>query len=87
MEKNNLSPASFIGVRGNNIISFGSGEPDLPPPESVYKILPEYRDFKYDLIQGQEKLREALSKQYPNSNANSFVIWVVFVRFKYSVKL
>ena len=74
MEKNNLSPGSFIGVRGNNIISFGSGEPDLPPPESVYKILPKYRDFKYGLIQGQENLRQALSKQYPNSNTNSFVI-------------
>ena len=45
LNKENLSPAAFIGVRGNNIISFGSGEPDLPPPEEVYKILPHYKDF------------------------------------------
>ena len=69
-----MSPATFIGVRGDNIISFGSGEPDLPPPEEVYKILPHYKDFKYGLIQGQDNLRVALSKQYPDSTADSFVI-------------
>jgi hypothetical protein len=45
-----LSPAAFIGVWGNDIISFGSREPDLPPPEEVYKILPHYTDFKYGMI-------------------------------------
>ncbi len=40
LNKENLSPATFIGVRGNDIISFRSEEPDLPPPEEVYKILP-----------------------------------------------
>ena len=74
MNKDNLSPASFIGIRGENIISFGSGEPDLPPPDEVYKILPHYYDFKYGFIQGQENLRNALSKQYPDSSADSFVI-------------
>ena len=54
MNKNTLSPANFIGVRGKNIISFGSGEPDLPPPSSVYKILPNYKEFKYGLIQGEK---------------------------------
>ena len=42
MNKADLSPASFIGVRGDNIISFGSGAPDLPPPDEVYNILPNY---------------------------------------------
>ena len=69
-----MSPASFIGIQGENIISFGSGEPDLPPPDSVFKILPHYTNFKYGLIQGQEKLRNALSKQYPDSSAENFVI-------------
>ena len=46
LNKENLSPAAFIGVRGNGIISFGSGDPDLPPPEEVYKILPHYKDFE-----------------------------------------
>ena len=74
MKKASLSPASFIGVRSDNIISFGSGEPDLPPPKEVYTILPNYTDFKYGLIQGQENLRKSLSKQYPNSTSDSFVI-------------
>mgnify|MGYP004098727089 FL=1 len=36
LNKENLSPAAFIGVRGKDIISFGSGEPNLPPPEDEY---------------------------------------------------
>jgi len=74
MGKTSLSPANFIGIQNENIISFGSGEPDLPPPDSVYKILPDYVDFKYGLIQGQENLRNALSKQYPDSSSDSFII-------------
>ena len=74
LNKENLSPAAFIGVRGKDIISFGSGEPDLPPPEEVYKILPHYTDFKYGVIQGLDYLRDALTRQYPDSTADSFVI-------------
>ena len=69
-----LSPSTFIGVSGDDIISFGSGQPDLPPPERVYKILPSYRNFKYGLIQGQLNLRKALAKQYPGSTPENFVI-------------
>ncbi len=70
------SPSIFIGVDGKDIISFGSGQPDLPPPERVFKILPDYRQFKYGLIQGMEKLREALSRQkeFRGSDKDSFVI-------------
>ena len=57
MDKHNLSPAAFIGVQGDDVISFGSGQPDFPPPKEVYKILPHYSDFKYGLIQGQENLQ------------------------------
>ena len=74
VNKENLSPAAFIGVRGKDIISFGSGEPDLPPPEEVYKILSHYTDFKYGVIQGLDYLRDALTRQYPDSTAESFVI-------------
>ena len=74
MGKEQLSPALFIGVQGEDIISFGSGQPDLPPPDAVYKILPDYRDFKYGLIQGTSELRQALSRQYPSSTADSFVV-------------
>jgi len=69
-----LTAAMFIGVRGDGIISFGSGQPDLPPPKEVYDILPDYSGFKYGLIQGQENLRDALAKQYPRSTSDSFVI-------------
>lgn len=72
--RRNLTAAMFIGVRGEGVISFGSGQPDLPPPREVYGILPDYNDFKYGLIQGQENLRNALAKQYPRSTADSFVI-------------
>ena len=74
MSNKELFPAMFIGVEGNGIISFGSGQPDLPPPKEVYEILPHYADFKYGSIQGQVNLREALAKQYPRSTAGSFVI-------------
>lgn len=74
MSNKELFPAMFIGVRGEGIISFGSGQPDLPPPKEVYEILPKYADFKYGLVQGQVNLRDALAKQYPRSTADCFVI-------------
>ena len=64
----------FIGVSGKGVVSFGSGQPDLPPPKQVYDILPGYRDFKYGLIQGQVNLREALAKEYPKSSSENFVV-------------
>ena len=71
-----LSPSMFIGVQGDGIISFGSGQPDLPPPERVFKILPNYRQFKYGLIQGQENLRESISKKegFEGANKDNFII-------------
>ncbi len=68
------SPSFFIGKGNDELISFGSGQPDLPPPDEVYKILPTYRDFKYGLIQGLDYLRDALSKQYKDSTSESFVV-------------
>ena len=55
--KEQLSPSSFIGVQGDNIISFGSGQPDLPPPPEAFEVLPHYRAFRYGLIQGILELR------------------------------
>lgn len=74
MTAGKLSISDFIGATGDNLISFGSGQPDLPPPKKVYEILPHYSDFKYGLIQGQANLRGALAEQYPSSTAESFVI-------------
>jgi aspartate aminotransferase len=68
------SPSFFIGVEGNGIISFGSGQPDLPPPKEIFKNLETERLFKYGLIQGDKKLRQALSGEYQGSSADDFVI-------------
>ncbi|OGD31288.1 hypothetical protein A3C91_04420 [Candidatus Azambacteria bacterium RIFCSPHIGHO2_02_FULL_52_12] len=68
------SASFFVGKSGDGIISFGSGQPDLPPPKEIYEILPTYKAFKYGLIQGQQNLREALAKHYPNADPDNFVI-------------
>jgi aspartate/methionine/tyrosine aminotransferase len=67
-------PSIFIGKQGNGIISFGSGQPDLPPPKEAITGLDIRNDLRYGLIQGERKLREALSKEYPKSTADNFVI-------------
>lgn len=68
------SPADFIGKQGPGIISFGSGQPDLPPPAEAFQGIDTHRDLRYGLIQGELKLREALTHGYPGSTAENFVI-------------
>ena len=68
------SPSVFIGKQGNGIISFGSGQPDLPPPKEAINDIDIRRDLRYGLIQGEKILREDLSEEYPTSTANNFVI-------------
>lgn len=67
-------PAFFIGQKSDGLISFGSGQPDLPPPPQVFEILKDYRDFKYGPVQGDPRLREALAKEYPSATADQVVI-------------
>ncbi|MBN2330441.1 MAG: aminotransferase class I/II-fold pyridoxal phosphate-dependent enzyme [Candidatus Aenigmarchaeota archaeon] len=74
MNAGSFSPSMFIGVEGKGVISFGSGQPDLPPPKQVFDMLPSFKAFKYGLIQGQVNLRRALARQYPRSTAKSFVV-------------
>ncbi len=69
-----LSPSSFIGVTGEGIISFGSGQPDLPPPPEAFEALGRFRDFRYGLIQGLPELREELGGHYPESTPANVVI-------------
>lgn len=64
MDENSLSPKMFIGIKGSGIISFGSGQPDLPPPMQVYDVLKNYDQFAYGFVQGQDNLREGLSKEF-----------------------
>jgi aspartate aminotransferase len=68
------SPSVFIGRQGNGTISFGSGQPDLPPPTEATDRLDVRHDLRYGLIQGELPLREALSGEYPDSCAENFVI-------------
>ena len=67
-------PSAFIGIDGNGYVSFGSGQPDLPPPKQIFKDLDDPRLFRYGLIQGELRLREALAKEYPGARAENFVI-------------
>ncbi|MBI2140741.1 pyridoxal phosphate-dependent aminotransferase [Candidatus Woesearchaeota archaeon] len=69
-----LHSSMFIGVQGDGIISFGSGQPDLPPPKEVFSCLPTYHDFKYGPVQGSEKLRKALALEYRGFSHENFVI-------------
>lgn len=68
------SPADFIGKQGPGVISFGSGQPDLPPPDEMFANVHIRKDLRYGLIQGEVNLREALAKEYPGSTADNFVI-------------
>ena len=68
------SPAVFIGKQSDDVISFGSGQPDLPPPREATEALNIRQDLRYGLIQGELELRRALAGEYPTSSADSFVI-------------
>ena len=69
------SSSFFIGKQGDGIISFGSGQPDLMPPKEVFSVLSKkQRTFKYGLIQGEERLRDLLAKEYTEADAHNFVI-------------
>ncbi|MBU0578308.1 pyridoxal phosphate-dependent aminotransferase [Patescibacteria group bacterium] len=76
MERKKInSPAFFIGKgQGDDLISFGSGQPDLPPPKEVFEALNNYQCFKYCLVQGSQKLRDALSTKYEDTTPEQFVI-------------
>ncbi len=71
------SPAFFIGKGAageGDLISFGSGQPDLPPPPSAFSVLESFRGFKYGLVQGEVSLRTAIAKEYPSATAQEFVV-------------
>jgi aspartate aminotransferase len=72
--QNLKSPSIFIGKQGNGVISFGSGQPDLPPPSNVIEGINIRNDLRYGLIQGEAELRNKLSKEYPASTADNFII-------------
>ncbi|MFC1678559.1 pyridoxal phosphate-dependent aminotransferase, partial [Patescibacteria group bacterium] len=67
-------PEQLVGVGGDGIITFGSGQPDLPPPEEVFRVELTLDDLKYGPIQGEPDLREVLAKQYSDASSESFVV-------------
>lgn len=76
-----MSPAFFIGKGTDTarpgedaLISFGSGQPDLPPPPSAFKVLESYKGFKYGMVQGEEVLRAAIAREYPSAVPEEIVI-------------
>ena len=71
---NITSPSFFIGKQEKDLISFGSGQPDLGPPKEVYDVLRNDEQYKYGLIQGNVELREKISKGYQSSTREDFVI-------------
>lgn len=68
------SPAFFIGRGDEDLISFGSGQPDLPPPPSAFSVLEHFKSFRYGLVQGEEALRREIAKEYPYALPEDFVI-------------
>ena len=68
------APSFFVGQSRKDYISFGSGQPDLEPPKEAYNVNLKKIPFTYGLIQGNLKLREAISKRYPDSNPSQFVV-------------
>jgi aspartate aminotransferase len=68
------SPSFFIGNQDENIISFGSGQPDLAPPKDCFENLKKYKNFKYDLVQGNSQLRNYIAKMYTEFSPENLVI-------------
>ncbi|MDB5238206.1 MAG: Aminotransferase [Candidatus Kaiserbacteria bacterium] len=67
-------PAFFIGKGDDSLISFGSGQPDMPPPVEAFDILKTYTGFKYGPVQGEEPLRAGIAAKYEGSSHDDFVI-------------
>lgn len=76
MRETITSPAFFIGkgVGDKKLISFGSGQPDLPPPPSAFATLHSFKGFKYGSVQGELPLREAIAREYPHATADQIVV-------------
>ena len=56
------SPSQFIGIEKQGLISFGAGQPDLPPPQEVMESLKKINcEYKYGMIQGDLSLRQKVA--------------------------
>jgi aspartate aminotransferase len=68
-------PECFLGKASSKLISFGSGQPDLKPPEEVLSIIRTYNKerFPYGNIRGEPELINELSKIH-NISSNGIAI-------------
>ena len=73
-QKEITSPSFFIGKSSEGLISFGSGQPDLPPPKLCFDFLKDYKEFKYGEVQGKQELRAAIAKSYPKATKDNIII-------------
>ncbi len=69
-------PAFFIGSGGDggDLISFGSGQPDLAPPPGAYAALRAFEGHRYGLVKGEKLLREKLAEKNPGTDTEKYVI-------------
>ncbi|MFH1432948.1 MAG: aminotransferase class I/II-fold pyridoxal phosphate-dependent enzyme [archaeon] len=61
-----IAPRLFIGKSGADIISFGSGQPDLLPPFDIKRVFLDYDRFKYGAVGGEDELKNELCKSIKN---------------------
>lgn len=61
-DSSGLTPSFFIGRRGGNMVSFGSGQPEFLPPLEIFRFKPG-KTYKYGEIQGDLELREMIGKR------------------------
>lgn len=61
----------FIGLEEEGVINFGSGQPDLPPPEEVLNT--GAGSFKYSPIEGDKVLRAKLAELH-EMEPDNFII-------------
>ena len=55
-----ISPGMFIGVEDADVVSFGSGQPDLAPPFDVGEVFLNFSRFKYGKVGGEDELKAKL---------------------------
>ncbi len=72
--KHITSPSFFIGKISTDLISFGSGQPDIAPPKICFDSLKKFDQFKYGEVQGVAELRTAIAKNYPKATKDNIII-------------
>lgn len=62
-----ITPGMFIGTEEPNLISFGSGQPDIAPPFKIGNIFQNFNKFKYGKVSGEDELKTRLRTYIKNN--------------------